>query len=70
MQKAMQKAQDEMLKAKSQLDRIGQEFHSIQVGPGGAQIDQFGTGGGFGGGMGGFGGGPGGYGGSSGGIRP
>jgi hypothetical protein len=68
MQKAMQKAQEEMLKAKTQLDRIGQEYRSIQVGPGGAQIDAFGTGGGFGGGMGGFGGGAGGYGGSTGGF--
>jgi exonuclease VII large subunit len=70
LQKAMQKAQEEMLKAKAQLDRNG----LLQVGPGGAQLDVFGTGGGFGGGGGGGGGfggstgGAGGYGGSMGGF--
>ena len=73
LQKAMQLAQDEMQKAKAQFDKATHEIHTIQVGPGGAQFDVFGPGGGMGsvgggggsfsGGMGGFGGGGGGAGG-------
>lgn len=47
MRKASQKIQDKMLMAKDQLDRIGQEYRSIQVGPGGEQFDVFGAGGGY-----------------------